>query len=631
MSMPQCPKCKKPAPSGAAFCGFCEAILPSGQPEPVAPHLRPAVNGRFEVVEVLPAWGASKVYRAQNRMTKEDAGLRLLPSTLQGDEAGQEALREALSRAKVLVGVPGVLAVTGYEVEDKLPYFVLEPFAGQCLADRLKKDKRLPAAECASLGASVADALAAAMAKGVPHGDLRSSCVILGPGGEVRVTDFAVGRVLADHGARQMAAGGTPKAPWYRAPEQAKSGVADAKADQFSLGCLLFEAATGEKRLPDAFAAALKTPVAGAPFPDPFSGRKDLPIDTADVVRRLLAPHPKDRFDDVSNAAAALRGGAFSRVSVTMGPAPAAAGPAAAGVGGGASRSPRPGGGGRGAVVGIGLALAVAAAGGFAWWSWNSSRKEVVIDIPKDDASLALTGLPPPPPPSPAAAAAKMPEQVAKKEGRIVGRVDGGEMVFVPGGVYILGADDGTPHERPARKVTLAAFLIDRHEVTVGQYRRFATALKARVPPQPEGSTDRHPVVNVDFVSAAAYAKWSGKRLPTDDEWEAAARGPAGRAYPWGTEDDPAKRNGAGDADGHAGLAPAAAIPAGASSVGAFDMLGNAWEWCAGSFAGTPGSKSVRGGSWRLLGQPIRASFRNGVDPQVRWDDLGFRCAAGVP
>lgn len=179
-------------------------------------------------------------------------------------------------------------------------------------------------------------------------------------------------------------------------------------------------------------------------------------------------------------------------------------------------------------------------------------------------------------------------------------------MVLVPAGEFISGSDDAGAEEDagPAQRKSLPEFYIDRTEVTNEEYRHFKPEYAF-----PAGE-ERLPVTNVTFDEAASYAKWAGKRLPTDDEWEKAARGTDGRRYPWGSQWDPhrvAKRavrtarhaagSGSSCHDAPSRVQPVGSVPAGASPYGCLDMAGNAWEWVQGYFKGNHEQRILRGGA----------------------------------
>lgn len=237
-------------------------------------------------------------------------------------------------------------------------------------------------------------------------------------------------------------------------------------------------------------------------------------------------------------------------------------------------------------------------------------------------------------------------------------------MVLVPAGGFLMGSDTGDPDERPQRRIYLDAFEIDRYEVTNLQYRRFLVAT-GHEPPQPwpgryvaflpardpdwrgtdyPAGEATYPVVAVNWEDAAAYCAWAGKRLPTEAEWEKAARGIDGRSYPWGDRWDVDRAN-VGETDiGY--TQPVGSHPGGASPYGALDMAGNAWEWVAdlydrayytfapdrnplGPASGT-GERILRGGTWDSPSHHARASYRNATHcfgPNYR---AGFRCARNV-
>jgi len=217
--------------------------------------------------------------------------------------------------------------------------------------------------------------------------------------------------------------------------------------------------------------------------------------------------------------------------------------------------------------------------------------------------------------------------------------------------------------EGPERRVFLSAFEIERVEVTVAAYRRCVQA--GVCSPQPLLNPDERfgapdlPVTSVTFAEAERYCSWRGGRLPTEAEWERAARGRDGRTWPWGNVPRPNASNHGrfytvgelsptpyivlqpDPSDGHAFLAPVGSFPEGASVEGVFDLSGNAMEWTADVFQEDPpqlrgsvnphgpaaGSiRVVRGGSFRQPRMYQRTTFRDAVAADLRSPELGFRC-----
>ena len=292
-------------------------------------------------------------------------------------------------------------------------------------------------------------------------------------------------------------------------------------------------------------------------------------------------------------------------------------------------------------------------------------------------------------------------EKKAAPAKEIVGK-DGVVMVLIPAGEFLMGSttttieewskiDDCGPakqcnleDEFPQHPVMLDAFLIDKVEVTNAQYLKFVQAAKHRPPADPKGGEDRSrnlwegskvppavaglPVVSVDWNDAKAYCEWAGKRLPTEAEWEKAARGPDGQVFPWGANWDRARLNSASlwasqdllsydawatwwDAKGFdlleaktlAGvLKPGGSFPGGGSPYGAQDMAGNVSEWVA-DWVGsefyhaspdrnpkgpdTGEKRALRGGSWYNHANGARVALRRDAFPNHRANTIGFRCA----
>jgi formylglycine-generating enzyme required for sulfatase activity len=267
--------------------------------------------------------------------------------------------------------------------------------------------------------------------------------------------------------------------------------------------------------------------------------------------------------------------------------------------------------------------------------------------------------------PTPASAKARTQAAKATQPKPATAKGQGPEgMVFVPGGPFVMGCNEQVDaecdeDEKPSRTVEVGPFWIDKTEVTVASYRRCVDAgrcsdigLSTAFWDGKEQSSssaqcnwgkagrDDHPINCVSWDEAVAYCEVHGKRLPTEAEWEKAARGTDRRKYAWGNAgyaasgpvaniaDAAAKATisgrDTGYSDGSAYTAPVGSFPAGASPYGALDMIGNVWEWVADPIKD---GRGVRGGSWETRPRDARASNRYWATPTDRDPGNGFRCA----
>ena len=255
---------------------------------------------------------------------------------------------------------------------------------------------------------------------------------------------------------------------------------------------------------------------------------------------------------------------------------------------------------------------------------------------------------------------------------------DGMVMVYVPAGEFQMGSSEGDRNTQPANMVVLNGFWLDKSEVSVAHFRRFVAATGYKTEVEKDGwswvftgntweevvganwayprgtevpAPDNHPVAHIKWPDAVAYCSWSGGRLPTEAEWEYAARGPQGYEFPWGNTFDgrrlnfcdkncPLSWSDQSVNDGYRYTAPVGSFPDGASWVGALDLAGNVWEWVAdwyGPYSAerkvnptgpTSGEyKVLRGGSWDLGIDFVRSFTRARDVPSSKSDSVGFRCA----
>ncbi len=576
-----CPRCGKPFVRGMSFCGYCGGALPTAAaPDEPADGPPPELPDRFRVKRLLGRGGMGRVFLCEDRDLEVEVAVKVLPEELVREEKALEAIaREAKLSAK-LRGCPGILQLYEFGRHGGTGYLVMEYAPGGSLHNLVQARGALPEGECRALGAGVADALAFAHERRILHRDVKPGNVLLSAEAEARVGDFGLARVAASTTSR-ASTGGIVGTPIYLPPEVLQRQKADHRGDLYSLGCMLYEMAAGAPPFAGTFAeVAMAKSRRDARLPDPREVKEGISSDYADVVRRLMAFDPLERWSDGKVVAAILRGEA---------PLPA-----------------------------------------------SSSRREALLaPLPVEPAVRGL-----PSPSHPSRGGRPLPAGFAEHGGRLWCLKDGAEMAFVPAGPFTMGSDHGAADEAPAREVFLSDFLVDRHEVTVFQFARFCRETGRAMPEQPADSNDRHPVVNVTWPEARAYAEWAGKCLPTEAQWEKAARGTDARAFPWGNEPPDEDRARHRDPSGE-GTSAVGSHPAGRSPYGVLDMLGNAWEWVADWYAADAfargaardpigpvegASRVLRGGVWDDRDSGLRVTRRRRSRPESRYDFVGFRC-----
>lgn len=233
--------------------------------------------------------------------------------------------------------------------------------------------------------------------------------------------------------------------------------------------------------------------------------------------------------------------------------------------------------------------------------------------------------------------------------GEITNPKDGSILIVIPAGSFSMGSNE-SDDEKPIHTVYLDKYYIGKYLVTNAQYKKFCDATGHSQPPESDPRISgmknyftaypNYPVVNVSWFDAKAYCEWAGLRLPTEAEWEKAARGTDGRKYPWGNSWDSNKCNNGGNGDGYTNVSSVGSFPSGVSPYGVYDMAGNVWEWCndwygENYYGSSPSSnptgpssgidRVLRGGSWWDNAESCRSAFRSKSD--IGFSNGGFRVA----
>jgi formylglycine-generating enzyme required for sulfatase activity len=697
------------------------------------------IADKYIVEALVGEGGFALVYRAQHSIWKRPVALKVFHALQRFDAERQKALLESFVREGSVLAELSERSAAIVQARDigtlegpngaQMPFMVLEWLDGASLDVVLANEKArgLPPRTLAGVVAlldPVAQALRLAHSRGIAHRDLKPANVFLvgDPRGNptVKILDFGIAKVLTDAerstGAFMQTQGQVASfTPAYGAPEQFSraQGATGPWTDVFALALMCLELLThAAPLLGDDVAQVGFAAMDPARRPTPGAAGVPIPPAAELVFQRAVAVRPADRFPDAGTFWGALRnalsmapmseprGSVRNLAALALEPVPPPEGPTGTHVMPGAvplqvsaprASTPRSDGipapalsdsmqsvpgataplgaspahqpSNRGLVIGTVIGLVVSVA--------------VVVGAYKflhDPITL--------PPPAPASASASG-SAAAPPLACPVG------MVEIPGGTFFMGSDDKTAFdfEKPAHKVQLSRYCIDKQEVSLKKFMQCAESKRCKPPGTEnvwEGITGKekrafdqlcnasdaaargkHPANCVDWAQARDYCVAQGKRLPTEAEWEFAARGSDGRTYPWGEDAPSALRlNACGkecvaflrplgfleqksmyaEDDGWPGTAPVGSFPKGASPFGVEDMVGNVWEWVSdlyapyssaaqvdpqGDASGT--DRVIRGGGWNgEVASWVRPTFRYHDTPSKRSHGIGFRCAKPI-
>ena len=581
------------------------------------------------------------------------------------------------------------MPVYDYGEEDGQPYLVMRLMSGGSLADRIDRGP-LRWQRPSTILSRLAPALDRAHALGIVHRDLKPANILFDADGDPYISDFGIAKLTQAN--TQLSQTGMMGTPAYMSPEQARGDKQiDGRADLYALGAMLYHMLSGQRPYESDTPMGMVLKHVTEPPPHVREVRPELPPACDAVIAKAMAKDRSQRFGTAAELLAALRSAqAVQPARPRPIPDPTArAAPRTLMVdqGTGTQAPAVPASPSRSfpvlllALLGLGV-LALAAVGVFIFTAISlygpraaGSATPIAHSSPTVPAVIVPTNLPsstaaPSSTPAPATATAAPatgtppPTQTTEPAASatpVAGTarqslVDRMIQVYVPAGAFTMGNNQGAPDQRPAHSVNLNGFWIDRTEVTNDMYGACVRANACAAPQQLRSISRRNyfgstsfanfPVLFVSWTQAQAYCAWAGRRLPTEAEWEKAARGTDGRLYPWGNQAPDQQRLNFG-ASSLGDTVAVGQYSANASPYGALDMAGNAWEWVAdwydaGYYAVSPPDnptgpaktgcpqgdcKVLRGGAWDSSAQEVTVAARLFYGPNDLRDAFTIRCA----
>lgn len=605
---------------------------------------------RYRIVRPVGQGGFGTVYRAW------DTNLQVAVAIKENTDIGQQAQQQFEREAHLLANLrhPNLPRVSDhFIVPGQGQYLVMDFVEGKSLAQLLaERGSPLGEAEVLPWMRQICAALDYLHSRTPPviHRDVKPQNVIITPDGRALLVDFGISKVFDAN--RGTTTGARAVTPGYSPPEQYGVGRTDARSDIYALGATLYTLLTGQEP-PESVnfigGGLLPSPRGINPAVSPPVEAAILAAMNPDMTRRLSSAGEFQMAFDAP-AGVVARSGGTAVVMPTLQPVTASP----------STPASRPG------WLWLAGALAVAllamAAVLFLRTGDNAQGTPTITPEPLVAASAPTTAHVSTESPSVVPDATIPPEKTAVPTATVAptaiptatppGNVPLTEQVLIPSGAFEMGSDTDTEGAAPARTVSLDAFLIDRTEVTNAQYAAFLNAhgnqVEGNVPWvdmaddenfltqvggsfQPIAGHEAYPVIQVSWYGARAYCAAVGRRLPTDAEWEKAARGDDGRRYPWGdTAIDCSLANfWNGIVGGCVGFpVTVGSYPAGASPYGVLDMSGNVWEWVEDWYDDNQDTRTLRSGSYLDKADWATTFHRHRGLPENQYAHTGFRCAA---
>ena len=599
--------------------------------------------GRYHILEQIGEGGMATVYKAFDTRLEAEVAVKvirtdnILPNVLERALKRFEREAKALARLNHL----NIVNVTDYGDYEGQPYLVMPYLQGGTLKEMLK-GKAMDWQEASQMLIPIANALGYAHQREMIHRDVKPSNILITETGEPLLTDFGVAKIIDDEVTMDLtgthATVGTPE---YMSPEQVTAKNVDHRADIYALGVVFYEMVTGRRPFQADTPMAVLFKHASEPLPRPTKFVPKLPKNVEQILLKALAKDADNRYQSMGEFVVALekltirsaRQAKPKRKEKTVKVVPQKISKSSQGQKGSKVLWFVLGG-----VALVSILLGWVLKGGPA--TIFPSKTPTLISTPIKTSTPIST---------PTLHVTSTPVSTATPTlglGSSWERpADGMVMMYIPEGEFQMGSNYGESDEQPVHTVYLDAFWIDQTEVTKVFYKMCVSAGTCRVTKKMEETSNNNPIAYVNWNDAQTYCKWVGARLPTEAEWEKAARGGRdGFVFPWG-DTSPTCQVGStsGAQTGNCGRAISVQSFA-PNGYGLYDVSGNVWEWVndwydPNFYSTTPANNPIgpssgdgrvhRGGSWFLGEVYARVANRQGGDSdgQGYYFDMGFRCA----
>lgn len=604
---------------------------------------------KYELIRLIGKGGMGRVYQARHKVLGTMVAIKVLNSYLtQDEEAIERFKREARTAAQL--EHPHTVRVFDYGAQSSTCYLVMEYLTGESLRERLQRIKKIDLTETLIFARQVCETLEAIHSRGIIHRDLKPDNIFFHRDDEqeiIKLLDFGIAKLntVTQSGESLTAPGSIFGTPHYMSPEQCQGQHLDQRSDLYAVGIILYEMLAGRKPFEvDSTLSFMYAHVYTQP-PILCEITPDVPPAISQVIMRLLAKSADNRYQSAQELLIALDDATnpiLTSTKSSLNTTAANLNITAANLGSVTTKAEtiKPLKQKRYYAIFTILAL-ITVTSIFMLWRYSSLQtKYITQNITKNITKNSTTIIKP-----------------IHTTNDILAA-----FVLIEGGNFHIGRNNGDcatvpdchiePDESPEHNVTIAPYYLSKYEVTNQEYREFIIDTKHTSPLNWDGNnfpagSENLPVTNVSWFDANDYCRWRSKRdgylfrLPTEAEWEHAARGNDARLFPWGDIWDNSLVHANKNKMTSNSPLPIDRSPNNnedRSPLGIFAMAGNVREWTSSDFQPYPNSKYrlrgidlackvLRGGSYRIVANGLRTTFRAWLIPEKKENDIGFRIA----